>query len=121
MYSCGSIATPVSWINSHTCFVALPAASIEPVPTSKICARCGACRRQYIRIAALVDRLDLDGVLALVERINQMVHLFAERRGHCVPPDDLCLLGGAAARRSGAKGGNAGTQRATVHNSSPQL
>ena len=55
----------------------------------------GDRRGQHIGIAALVDRLHLDRVLALVERLDQMVHLLAERRGHRVPPDDLGLLGGA--------------------------
>ena len=75
----------------------------------------GDRRGQHIGIAALVDRLHLDRVLALVERLDDVVHLIAQRRGHRVPPDDLRLLGGAGGGRRGGQGGGAGEQRAALH------
>ena len=103
-------ATPVSLISSHTCFVALPAASIDAGADLEDLremrrlagAERGDRRGQHVGIAALVDRLHLDRVLALVERVGELVDLFAECRGHRMPPDDLGLARCGPGRIAGA-------------------
>ena len=108
----GSSSTPVSFASCHTCFVAGPAASIDPVPTSKICTRCGAWSARQAAIAAgervgvttLENGLNLRLGLAVVERLREAIGLVGIGPGHRVPQHNRDLAGLTGGRPDAANG-----------------